>query len=126
RLALPDALVEGTLLSADGAIAAIWIGEEPSGVPKGTRVVDAEGRILAPGLVDIHNHGAVTHDFVGADAAGNNRALRFHAEHGVTTMLATVMTETHEQMSAALKLLGDQHAAGKLYPNFRGIHVEGP
>jgi N-acetylglucosamine-6-phosphate deacetylase len=36
------------------------------------------------------------------------------------------MTETHEQMSAALRLLGDQHAAGELYPNFLGIHIEGP
>jgi N-acetylglucosamine-6-phosphate deacetylase len=41
-------------------------------------------------------------------------------------MFPTVMTETHEQMSAALKLLGDQHAAGDLQPNFLGIHVEGP
>lgn len=126
RLAFPDALVEGSLLSVDGAIAAIWLGEKPSSVPKGTRAIDCAGRVLAPGLIDIHNHGALTHDFVGADAKGNNRALRFHAENGVTSMLATVMTETHEQMSAALKLLGDQHAAGELFPNFRGIHIEGP
>jgi N-acetylglucosamine-6-phosphate deacetylase len=77
-------------------------------------------------LVDIHNHGGLSHDFVAANAEGNNIALRFHCENGVASMLATVMTETHEQMCAALKLLGDQHAAGELYPNFRGIHVEGP
>jgi N-acetylglucosamine-6-phosphate deacetylase len=29
-------------------------------------------------------------------------------------------------MSAALKLLAEQHAAGQLHPNFRGIHIEGP
>jgi N-acetylglucosamine-6-phosphate deacetylase len=119
-------LVEGSLLVADGQIAAIWIGEPPSHLPKRTRTIDAGGRILAPGLVDIHNHGAVSHDFVGADPLGNNRALRFHAQHGVTSLLATVMTETPEQMSAALRVLGDQHAAGELYPNFCGIHVEGP
>ncbi len=119
-------IVEGALLTNGPAIAAIWIGEGPARGPKGTRTVDCQGLLLAPGLVDIHNHGAVTHDFVGADARGNNRALRFHGENGVTSLLATVMTETPEQMTAALKLLGDQHAAGELYPNFRGIHVEGP
>jgi N-acetylglucosamine-6-phosphate deacetylase len=126
RLAFPDALVPGALLTQAGTIAAVWLGEAPGAVPRGTRAVDCGGLIVAPGLVDIHNHGALTHDFVGADARGNVRAMRFHAEHGVTTMLPTVMTETHEQMCAALKLLGDQHAAGALPPNFGGIHVEGP
>ncbi len=126
RLAFPDTLVEGSLLVVDGTIAGIWIGEAASSVPKDTRITDAEGRILAPGLIDIHNHGGVSHDFVAANAAGNNLALRYHAENGVTAMLATVMTETHEQMCAALETLGDQLVAGELYPNFRGIHVEGP
>lgn len=126
RLAFPDALVEGALLTESGSISAIWIGEAPGQLPKRTRAIDCGGLILAPGLVDIHNHGAVTHDFVAAHARGNNLALRFHAENGVTSLLATVMTETHEQMCAALRVLGDQHAAGELYPNFRGIHVEGP
>ena len=126
RLAFPDCLVEGALLTVGGAIEAVWIGEPPSHVPKGAKIVNCLGLILAPGLVDLHNHGGMTHDFVAARAAGNNIALRFHGENGVTAMLPTVMTETHEQMSAALKLLGDQHAAGKLWPNFLGIHVEGP
>ena len=126
RLAFPDGLVEGHLLAADGAIAAMWIGEAPAAVPKGAKIIDGHGLILAPGLIDIHNHGAVTHDFVAANAKGNNLALRYHAENGVTAMLPTVMTETHEQMCAALKLLGDQHAAGDLQPNFLGIHIEGP
>ncbi|MFZ4695692.1 MAG: N-acetylglucosamine-6-phosphate deacetylase [Verrucomicrobiia bacterium] len=126
RLAFPDFLAPGALLTRGGAIAAIWIGEAPSGVPKGARRVDCRGLILAPGLVDIHNHGGVTHDFVAAHAKGNNLALRFHLENGVTAMLATVMTETHEQMCAALRLLGDQHVARELQPNFLGIHIEGP
>ena len=126
RLAFPDFLGEGALLTENGSIRSIWIAEAPSHLPKDVKTVDCKGVILAPGLIDIHNHGALTEDFVAANAEGNNTALRFHCENGVTSMLATVMTETHEQMSAALKLLGEQHAAGDLYPNFLGIHVEGP
>jgi N-acetylglucosamine-6-phosphate deacetylase len=126
RLAFSDFLAEGALLVEQGRIAAISIGEDIRTVPSGTRVIDCEGRILAPGLIDIHNHGGKTHDFVGADAEGNNVALRFHLENGVTSMLATVMTETHEQMCAALALLGEQAREKALEPNFLGIHIEGP
>jgi N-acetylglucosamine-6-phosphate deacetylase len=126
RLAFPDTIVEGALLTEADAISAIWIGEQPQNLPKRTRIVDCHNLILSPGLVDIHNHGAVTHDFVAANARGNILALRYHAAHGVTSMLPTVMTETPEQMAAALKMLADQQAAAELYPNYRGIHVEGP
>ena len=125
RLAFPDFITEGALLVEGERIRAIWIDEEPAEAGGG-QVVDCKGLILAPGLIDIHNHGGKTHDFVGANAEGNNVALRFHAEHGVTSLLATVMTETHEQMSAALRTLAEQNAAGTLVPNFRGIHIEGP
>ena len=126
RLAFPDFIAEGALLTEGNRISGIWIDEKPTNVPGKARRVDCHGQILAPGLIDIHNHGGRTHDFVAADAAGNNVALKFHAQQGVTSLLATVMTETHEQMSAALRTLGEQHAAGELHPNFRGIHIEGP
>ena len=126
RLAFPDFIAEGALLTARGQIAAIWIEETPGHLPPKTKKIDCQGLILAPGLVDLHNHGALKQDFVAANAKGNNLALRFHAGHGVTAMLATVMTETHEQMCAALQLLGEQHAGGDVYPNFLGIHIEGP
>ena len=126
RLAFPDFLLEGALRVEDGRITAIWISEDAPAQPSNVRVVDCQNLVLAPGLVDIHNHGGKTHDFVGANPEGNNIALKFHLENGVTSLLATVMTETHEQMSAALKTLAQQHAARELQPNFAGIHIEGP
>jgi len=126
RLAFPDFITEGALLVEDGKIARVWVAEQPSEAHNSAQVIDCHGLILAPGLIDIHNHGGKTHDFVAANPEGNNIALKFHGENGVTSMLATVMTETHEQMSAALNVLAEQYAAGKLHPNFLGIHIEGP
>jgi len=126
RLAFPDFLAEGALLVERGCITAIWINEKPSNVPAEAERIDAQGRIVAPGLIDIHNHGGVTHDFVTGDPHGNNIALKYHAERGVTAMLATIMTETHEQMCAAIRTLGEQRRARTIFPNFLGIHVEGP
>jgi N-acetylglucosamine-6-phosphate deacetylase len=126
RLAFPDFFAEGALLCDGGQIQAIWITEKPSSVPANAQRIDGQGLILAPGLIDIHNHGGVTHDFVNADPEGNNIALKYHADNGVTAMLATIMTETPEQMAACLKTLGDQHRGRAIHPNFLGIHVEGP
>ena len=126
RLAFPDFIIEGTLAAENGRITGIWVNEEPP-VPLSKFVShDCQGMIIAPGLVDIHNHGGKTHDFVGANAEGNAAALQFHAENGVTSLLATVMTETHEQMAAALEMLAEQYSAGELPANFLGIHIEGP
>lgn len=126
RLVFPDFIAEGHLLAEEGRITAIWIGEAPSGVPSGAEEVDGEGALLAPGLVDIHNHGALRRDFVAASAGGNIEAMRHHLSLGVTHMLPTVMTETPARMREAIHLLADQAQAGELPPNFGGIHIEGP
>jgi dihydroorotase len=49
-LAMPDGLVAGELLVRDGKIADFGAG---LGAPEGVEIIDAEGAILAPGLVDI-------------------------------------------------------------------------
>jgi dihydroorotase len=48
--AMPDGLVAGELLVRDGKIADFGAG---LGAPEGVEIIDAEGAILAPGLVDI-------------------------------------------------------------------------
>lgn len=127
RLAFPDFIGAGALLTEGGRIREIWLGEQPGpGAAPGARRIDMQGLILSPGLIDIHNHGGVKRDFVSGDAAGNNEALSFHARHGVTAMLATIMTETHERMCVSLDTLARQHRDGTIGRNFLGIHVEGP
>ena len=38
--------------------------------------IDASGLKVLPGLVDIHSHGAVGHDFSDADATGLKKILK--------------------------------------------------
>ena len=54
--------------------------------------IDASGLKILPGLVDIHSHGAVGHDFSDADAAGLKKILQYEKAHGVTSYCPTSMT----------------------------------
>jgi dihydroorotase len=52
-LATPDGLITGELFVRDGKIADFG---NALGAPDGAEIIEAEGAILAPGLVDIRDH----------------------------------------------------------------------
>ena len=52
-------------------------------------VIDAGGKRVVPGVVDIHTHGAVGVDVNGADADGFEKICRFFASQGTTSWLCS-------------------------------------
>lgn len=87
--------------------------------------VDAEGKYLVPGFVDIHTHGAVNEDFSDGDPTGLEKMSRYYAKNGVTSFLATTMTLKEETLLPAMKAIRDfkRPANGA---KCAGIHLEGP
>ncbi|MEU7340365.1 amidohydrolase family protein [Streptomyces sp. NPDC007074] len=87
--------------------------------------VDAGGLLVAPGLVDIHVHGAAGHDLADPDPAGWHTVLDTHLSAGTTTVLATLASTTPDRTAAALAtaaaLMRTPHA-----PTLAGVHLEGP
>lgn len=79
------------------------------------------GTIL-PGLVDIHNHGGHGHRFDTVDPAEAAAAAAFHHRSGTTSLLASIVTATPENLMAQVTTLRDLVADGTL----AGIHIEGP
>lgn len=67
--------------------------------------VDASGLKVLPGLVDIHSHGAVGHDFSDADASGLKKILQYEKSRGVTSYCPTSMTLPMDQLIRILHLL---------------------
>jgi imidazolonepropionase-like amidohydrolase len=77
-------LDDASLLMADGAIAFVGDGEAPDGV----EVIDAEGRWVTPGLIDVHSHlGVYPSPGVAAHSDGNEMTnpvtANVWAEHSI-------------------------------------------
>ncbi|MCX6032479.1 MAG: amidohydrolase family protein [Chloroflexi bacterium] len=88
QIVLPDRIVHGqALVIEDGKIAGLaWPGDLGGEIAQ----VDVAGRIIAPGLVDIHTHGAVHHSFNEPDAMAYEAITVENARRGVTSLLATL------------------------------------
>lgn len=123
RVITPVGIIEGqALVLSDGKILGL-VGS----VPAGATVIDAEGRYVAPGFIDMHTHGAGGADFMDGTVEAYLTAARMHARHGTTLLFPTTLTSTNELLfesfstyEKALALSGRDGAA------FGGMHLEGP
>lgn len=109
----------GWLTAAGGAILAVGTGTEPE-VPVTCRRIHGDGRVLTPGLIDMHSHGCGGGTFDGGDEAITT-ALRSTAERGVTRAMPSLVTVAAEEMLAQVERLARLAGAGIL-----GVHLEGP
>lgn len=91
---------------------------------EGEQVLDATGLTALPGLVDIHFHGAVGHDFCDADEAGLQAIADFEASKGILAICPATMTFSEEILNG----IADVAAAHKndRGADLVGINMEGP
>jgi N-acetylglucosamine-6-phosphate deacetylase len=90
---LNGAFVLGDLLAEDGVIRKIT--EVYSG--DAAVVYDMEGKLVVPGFIDIHTHGAAGVDVNKATAEDYETICRFFAAQGTTAWLGSVLADTKEQ-----------------------------
>lgn len=108
----------GDLVIRDGRIA---FGAAPQ---EGEQVLDAKGAYALPGLVDIHFHGAVGHDFCDADEAGLQAIADFEASKGVLAICPATMTFSEEILNGIMDAAA-AHKNGR-GADLVGINMEGP
>lgn len=93
-------------------------------------ITDFGDCVLAPGLVDVHIHGAGGHDVMQANPRELGEMETFLARHGVTSYFPTTITAPVDMIQAALERLADaiesaaKNGVGRAQP--LGIHLEGP
>ena len=87
--------------------------------------LDANGKYLLPGFVDIHTHGAMNEDFSDGKADGLVTMSRYYAQNGVTSFVATTMTLKEETLRPAMEVIRD-FVRPDDGAKCAGIHLEGP
>ncbi|CAM3900950.1 N-acetylglucosamine-6-phosphate deacetylase [Tsukamurella strandjordii] len=113
----------GRIVVRDGRV--IAIGSPPTGDGGDTRArPERVSGIIAAGLVDMHAHGGGGANVgdVDRDPAAPLRVRSAHLAHGVTTQMASLVTDTPDRLLSQVSALRDHVADGA----FCGIHLEGP
>ncbi|MCR2821404.1 N-acetylglucosamine-6-phosphate deacetylase [Lederbergia panacisoli] len=89
----------------------------------GEIVTDAAGKIIIPGMIDIHIHGGYGVDTMDADPDKMLYLSEKLLSEGVTSYFATTITQEHGKISEALKAVKMAMDQGS---SIEGVHLEGP
>ncbi len=89
-------------------------------------MLDLDGRLLLPGLVDVHSHGRAGEDFNFADRSGLQTLCDSYAACGVTSVLGTTMTNEPSAIRRAMETIGAYRKEAHSGARLLGIHMEGP
>jgi len=116
----PLACIQGDVLVEDGIIMQVG-----PGLGRGHDYIDASGRLLFPGFIDLHIQGAGGKDILDADSESLSVISQTCARYGVTGFLGTTVFHPEARnlylsgvIEQSRKELGGAH--------FLGLHLEGP
>ena len=124
RVVAEAGLIEsGSVQVVNGRVAAVRVGDHAR--PVGARVIDGEGQLLIPGMIDVHIHGANGYDMMDGTRQSIEEVSRACAATGCTSFLATSVSSTFEELQRFVECVrmvaGDEPGA-----LIAGIHAEGP
>jgi len=88
--------------------------------------INAEGKYVSPGFIDIHIHGGGGHDFMDANENAFLTIAETHAQYGTTAMLPTTLTSTKEVLLQTLDAYESANKKNVKGAQFLGMHLEGP
>jgi len=126
RVVMLERIIEsGGVVIKNGKIDRVFTGEyHPKG---GEQIIDAGGRYISPGFVDLHVHGGGGFDFMCGEADNVISACQFHMRHGTTSIVPTLSAADPQVLVTAIG--GITEAISKMKdggPEILGLHLEGP
>jgi len=88
--------------------------------------IDAHGKYIAPGFIDLHIHGGGGCDFMDGTEKAFLTIAETHARYGTTSMVPTTLTSEKEDLLKTLDLYEIANKNNKKGAQFLGMHLEGP
>ncbi|MRH41179.1 N-acetylglucosamine-6-phosphate deacetylase [Aquibacillus halophilus] len=125
RVVTPSAIISpSSIWIEEGKITKIAQGESPT-IPDDYQVIDGDGHLLIPGMIDVHIHGANGSDMMDGTEESILEVSRICARTGCTSFLVTSVTSSIEDLMKMIenvkKVIGKEPGA-----QIAGIHLEGP
>ena len=114
----PAGVLERAMVTVDNAMV---LACDPAPAEAGG-IAESVSGWLVPGFVDTHVHGGGGYDYATEDPGVALAARAFHAAHGTTTSLASLVTAPIDVLVRQLGVLADLADDG----HFAGVHLEGP
>ena len=121
RILLRNEILENKVLIFDEKI--LDISDE---IPKNCEIIDANQKLVSPGLIDIHIHGNMGKDTMEGTDEAIDTISKSVARHGVTSYLPTTMTMDEESIVKALDSIKRGMNRKINGANILGAHLEGP
>ncbi|MBO4991062.1 MAG: amidohydrolase family protein, partial [Firmicutes bacterium] len=133
----PDGTLRpGHIRLHENRIASVCFPDEPNNT-ENDGVIDADGAIVSPGLIDIHIHGAMGADVYDGTVEALDTIAGWLVQNGVTSFLASTMTVSEESLLTSCRAVCRHmeprrtHCTscdGSLLPQatLRGVRLEGP
>jgi N-acetylglucosamine-6-phosphate deacetylase len=124
RIITPTGILKnGSVLVQNGKITAITEGEIEGAYEN---VIDAGGKYLSPGFIDIHVHGGGGHDFMDNTITAYLEIAKLHASHGTTSFTPTTLSCEKDALLKTLSLYEESEPLNTMGSNYLGMHIEGP
>lgn len=126
KIIFPDRIEENlSIICENGKIVDILKPEDVVPV-EGDEVIDARGKYVSSGFIDIHTHGGGGHDFMDGTVEAYLGAAEKHAQHGTTALLPTTLTSTTDELMKTFDTYREAVKQNKKGAKFLGLHLEGP
>ncbi len=92
-------------------------------IPAGCEVLDAQGKYVSPGFIDIHVHGGGGYDIMDCTEEAFCEVANIHLKNGTTTIVPTAVSAPMEDIFEMIEVC--KKAIDKC-PSIYGLHLEGP